>query len=368
MLKALPALFPIPPRPKVDIVIQPVPSSPLTVVVSKGQSRAPDKRLLETTISEAAATRDGLRVLVVPHLYDLPPKGETIETLRSIAGDMVLLSWIFPRAAHWVLDRAGIRGQFGEVELREVLDEEDDEEPAADDMDDNPLTERVIDDQPRPDRVIYSLDLRLAESAETFLAEIDRIHEVSAEQYRPNQTPPPSDASHGRTTNESFGPAGGLFQLEESTSRRWYPVIDFSRCTNCMECIDFCLFGVYGVDDVETILVEQPDSCRKGCPACSRVCPANAIIFPQHKAPGIAGSAAVDGGGLKIDLSLLFGAPETDEDPIAVAARERDEQLLLAGRNAVGIDDQLAKRQSERSKGPKDDLDNLLDELDSLDL
>jgi len=157
-------------------------------------------------------------------------------------------------------------------------------------------------------------------------------------------------------------------QVEETTSRRWYPVIDFSRCTNCMECIDFCLFGAYGVDDVETILVVQPDRCRKGCPACSRVCPANAIIFPQHKAPGIAGSAAVDGGGLKIDLSLLFGAPETDEDPIAVAARERDEQLLLAGRNAVGIDDQLAKRQSERSKGPKDDLDNLLDELDSLDL
>ena len=55
--------------------------------------------------------------------------------------------------------------------------------------------------------------------------------------------------------------------------RRWYPVIDYSRCTNCMECIDFCLFGVYGIDQQETILVEQPDNCRKGCPACSRVCP-----------------------------------------------------------------------------------------------
>ena len=39
----------------------------------------------------------------------------------------------------------------------------------------------------------------------------------------------------------------------------------------------------------ETILVEQPDNCRKGCPACSRVCPENAIIFPQHKTPAIAG-------------------------------------------------------------------------------
>ena len=79
-------------------------------------------------------------------------------------------------------------------------------------------------------------------------------------------------------------------RIDEDAARRWYPVIDYSRCTNCMECIDFCLFGVYGVDRVETILVEQPDNCRKGCPACSRVCPENAIIFPQHKTPAIAGS------------------------------------------------------------------------------
>ncbi|MCI0418785.1 MAG: hypothetical protein L0312_06120, partial [Acidobacteria bacterium] len=71
-------------------------------------------------------------------------------------------------------------------------------------------------------------------------------------------------------------------RIEEETDRRWYPVIDFSRCTNCLECLDFCLFGVYGIGQAETILVEQPDNCRKGCPACSRVCPANAIIFPQR--------------------------------------------------------------------------------------
>ena len=87
-----------------------------------------------------------------------------------------------------------------------------------------------------------------------------------------------------------------VVRINEEPARRWYPVIDFSRCTNCMECIDFCLFGVYGVDSAETILVEQPDNCRKGCPACSRVCPENAIIFPQHKTPAIAGSPEVAGG------------------------------------------------------------------------
>ena len=161
---------------------------------------------------------------------------------------------------------------------------------------------------------------------------------------------------------------GKLVQVDEQTSRRWYPVIDFNRCTNCMECVDFCLFGVYGVDSGENILVEQPDNCRKGCPACSRVCPENAIIFPQHKAPAIAGAQTEGDEGFKIDLSQLFGAPASGDDPIATAARERDEQLLLAGRDAVGIDDQLKKRQADRESQPKDQLDQLIDSLDEFDL
>ena len=27
----------------------------------------------------------------------------------------------------------------------------------------------------------------------------------------------------------------------------WFPVIDYDRCTNCMQCLTFCLFDVYGV-------------------------------------------------------------------------------------------------------------------------
>jgi MinD superfamily P-loop ATPase len=153
-------------------------------------------------------------------------------------------------------------------------------------------------------------------------------------------------------------------RIDEAPARRWYPVIDYSRCTNCMECIDFCLFGVYGVDGAETILVEQPDNCRKGCPACSRVCPENAIIFPQHKTPAIAGSAVENAGGLKIDLSQLFGAPSA----IEVAAQERDTELVAAGRDAVGLTVGIPKRQAGKEQGPKDDLDKLLDQLDDLDL
>ncbi|MEM8934556.1 MAG: ferredoxin family protein, partial [Acidobacteriota bacterium] len=57
----------------------------------------------------------------------------------------------------------------------------------------------------------------------------------------------------------------------------WFPVIDYDRCTNCMQCLSFCLFGVYDVDDNKTIDVAQPQRCKTHCPACSRVCPEVAI-------------------------------------------------------------------------------------------
>jgi len=61
----------------------------------------------------------------------------------------------------------------------------------------------------------------------------------------------------------------------------WYPVIDKNRCNNCGKCIDFCLFGVYSKKD-QKIVVTQPTECKTNCPACSRVCPQQAIIFPKH--------------------------------------------------------------------------------------
>src|SRR5262249_44967898 len=101
-------------------------------------------------------------------------------------------------------------------------------------------------------------------------------------------------------------------QLLAAPERRWYPVIDYSRCTNCMEGIDFCLFGVYGVDSLDRILVENQDSCKKGCPACSRVCPEQAIMFPDYKTPAIAGAPVGAIGALKIDLTRLFGGDAQD--------------------------------------------------------
>jgi ferredoxin len=131
-----------------------------------------------------------------------------------------------------------------------------------------------------------------------------------------------------------------------------------------MECIDFCLFGVYGVDNLDRILVEEQDNCKKGCPACSRVCPVNAIIFPEHKTPSIAGADGAKVEDFKIDLSKLFGAPSALE----MAVLERDQELVADGREAVGASVGLPKRQSDQTDKTRDDLDDLMDGLDALDL
>jgi hypothetical protein len=92
-------------------------------------------------------------------------------------------------------------------------------------------------------------------------------------------------------------------------------------------------------------------------------------MFPQHKTPAIAG-ANENVATLKIDLSLLFGAPEQGKSAVEVAALERDEQLLLAGRQAVGMSVGIRQRPApaNRESGPKDKLDTLIDQLDALDL
>ena len=351
-------------------------SRPLYVVLSRGQSQNPVKRQLEDDLIAEIGRQTGRQVLVIPNLYDLTPDGPSVTTLGQLQGDLIVLAWHYERSTHWILDRHGIPGVMGEIELRRKEDDEDEEEQkedsSAEPRDDK---ERVVDSRSRPERTIYSIDLRAGSEVGPFLQEVIRI--ALARQHQPEllswlQGTPTAEQlarylAEPSVLPEAVGGNGAAetlgLQLAEEAGRRWYPVIDYSRCTNCMECIDFCLFGVYGVDRIETILVEQPDNCRKGCPACSRVCPENAIIFPQHKTPTIAGAPAV-GESLKIDLSQLFGAPSALE----VAALERDEQLVAVGRDAVGMEVGIPKRQVNQPKESADDLDALIDNLDDLDL
>ena len=82
---------------------------------------------------------------------------------------------------------------------------------------------------------------------------------------------------------------GQIDRLDDLPNPRWYPIIDVSQCTACLECVNYCLFGVYTIGDGSYPFVGQPDSCRDGCPACARVCPSQAIMFPLYEDRGIAG-------------------------------------------------------------------------------
>jgi Pyruvate/2-oxoacid:ferredoxin oxidoreductase delta subunit len=348
----------------------------LTVVLSQAQGKHPVKRGLEESIVAALILEPGLDVSVVPHLYDLDKEHTGRLFLESVSGDMVVLSWLYPRAAFWLLDRDGIKGHEGESKLKPA--DVDEDEDMEDEEENKPHGIGAVN---VPDRFIYGLDLRDFNTHEPYVEEIRRIAaecRVHREEKEKSQAKPMfvelgmptingKDMPVGRNGNPSHDVSRFTAdQLMQPAERRWYPVIDYSRCTNCMECIDFCLFGVYGVDGLDRINVENQDNCKRGCPACSRVCPEHAIMFPDYKTPAIAGAPVGNIAGLKIDLTKLFGGDV--KDALNQAVEERDRELVADGRDAVGMAVGIPKRQAGKEQGAKDDLDNLMDALDAMDL
>lgn len=344
----------------------------VTVVLSQAPGKHPAKRALEESIVAALLVEPDVEVSVVPNLYDLGPDHTGRLFLGSVKGDMVVLSWLYPRAAFWLLDRDGIKGHFGETKLKPPADDDEDESES-----DTPVEkpEAIGPSGEILDRHIYTLDLRDSNKHEAYVAEVQRIvaecrerREAKARERAASNAPvlqlglSLAKPEIVPTAPQTFAPEA----LLAPAGRRWYPVIDYSRCTNCLECLDFCLFGVYGVDSLERILVENQDQCKKGCPACSRVCPQQAIIFPEYKSAAIAGAETGVVGGLKIDLSRLFGGDVGDA--LSAAVQERDRELVNDGRQAVGMSVGIPKRQADKPQGPKDDLDKLVDDLDNLGL
>ncbi len=272
----------------------------INVILSTGRSEDPGCRAFEQGLAAALQNRPDVQLAVVPHLYDLAPDGPVIEYLQSVDGDLIVAARLYSRAVHWLLDANSVKGRFG-----------DSEQQTGD----------------RPQRTIWCLDLRSFGDVESATAEIERIAAASA----------------------GSAASGQEISAEEQTKYRWYPVIDYDRCENCMECLNFCLFGVLGVDESQQIIVEQPDACRSGCPACSRVCPSRAIMFPMHATPAIAGDPAAQPDAFNLNLVQLLGT----SNPPDLATTERYRALA---------------EKAEADKTPRDDLDDLVDELDEMDL
>ena len=291
----------------------------VTVVLCESRGEDPKRLALQQELAAGLADRANVELKILPHLYDLAPEGAGMEFLRGVPGDLIVAVSLYPRAARWLLSANQIEGRPGRSAL---IDGEDDGPP--DDV---------------PQRTIWCFDLRRHNDAAELLAEIGRIADETDGQ-------PVDAADRGPTTSAAVDA-----RIDEGTQFRWYPVVDFESCENCLECLNFCLFGVFNIDESGQLFVEQPDACRDGCPACARVCPSQAIMFPHHSTPAIAGDATAPAStynpGL-VQLASGFGP-----NPEQMAKAERD--LAIAERDNA-------------AEGGDDALDRLVDELDEADL
>lgn len=67
----------------------------------------------------------------------------------------------------------------------------------------------------------------------------------------------------------------------------WHPTIDYNRCDLCggvPQCQKFCPHGVYAMtEDAKKIIIKTPTNCVVFCRACSKVCAADALQFPEKR-------------------------------------------------------------------------------------
>ncbi len=226
--------------------------SKASVVISQNPRPDTDGERLERQLTLALGKRPELAVTVVPHLYDLSANGPGMQALRRAGGELIVFCWLYPRAAYWLLNANGVAGSLGRTSSfrEEAIDESSAEHSF--------------------ERTIWCFDLRHPGRLESYLDEVDAILEVRrgaaadfAEQY---------DVRWER--------------IEEPTEARWYPVIDYSRCGGCRECLNYCVFGVFGLDPSDHLMVNDRDACRRECRECLHHCASNAILFPDPQNGG----------------------------------------------------------------------------------
>jgi len=314
-------------------------SDTLNLIISRRRKHQQQGPLLEQQLAEMLSGQPSLRVAMVPHLYDLAPDGPVLRHLRALEGHLVVLAWLYPRAAYWVLQANRISGRMGRTRYFPV-EEMEPAELASRGVATHSATHQAPSDETataaapaptdsvgQPARIIWCFDLREAATVESLLEQID---EIVLQATGKSLTPVEAD---------DLVAAERLLAIEEDVRHRWYPVVDYSRCKSCLECLNFCLFGVFGLSGGR-LVVEQADACRPGCPACARVCPSQAIMFPQHPDPFIAGdpkasSQAADADLLK-QLGLAVVMPGALE-PGVVASAERARALMEKAASAKPV-------------------------------
>jgi len=276
----------------------------LTVVLSRWPENEPAKRQREEQLVAGLRRDARIGVTVVPHLYYLYADDPALRSLKAATGELVVLAWLYPRATRWVLHQHGI--------------------------------------SEHAERHISCLDLRASDDVQSLVAEVRRLAKSFATDVAP----------------------GGVAGSDRTVEPRWYPVLDYSRCADCLECLDFCLFGVFGLDEHKQVFVEDGDACKPGCPACSRVCPQGAIMFPECPTPVIAGAP----GDMPDVVSLNVPGASGGIGASGQAAQGPVVQLTVGGRAGAGVTPGDSPPPAEREPAQRDKLDKLIDEFEDLDL
>lgn len=181
---------------------------------------------------------------------------------------------------------------------------------------------------------------------------LEAVRRLSEPVLRPNLPPGRSrtgEAASQATGATSGGDGGGA--TVPTDWMPWFPVIDYDRCIGCLQCLSFCLFGVYGVDGDGAIEVQNPAGCKTHCPACARVCPEGAIVFPKYKRGPIAGGEEGEEGPdaapettkvdlaslLKGDVHALLRARGGDAPKRFSPLRDSDQAFLERKRHLVAL-------------------------------
>jgi NAD-dependent dihydropyrimidine dehydrogenase PreA subunit len=110
-----------------------------------------------------------------------------------------------------------------------------------------------------------------------------------------------------------------------------------------MQCLSFCLFDVYGVSAESKIQVQHQSNCKTECPACSRVCPEVAIMFPKYRHGPINGEEVkaddIRREAMKVDISALLGGD--------VYSMLRDRSVKAKSRFSKERDDERALKERQ---------------------
>lgn len=81
------------------------------------------------------------------------------------------------------------------------------------------------------------------------------------------------------------GGIGSTFMGVAREKIPWWPVVDVDKCDGCaggFDCLKFCPHQVYiSLDNPPKIEVENQYNCVVFCKACQKMCPKDALSFPN---------------------------------------------------------------------------------------